>query len=406
MVANMHNLPVGSPLGTITIDHVIEYYDFPRLFTCRNNTGQSYFALSVSDDDESFEWLYLAVSELRKSAILRGQIPLIEAFNSPESGYVVKVVTFVAERAPLVEYLFAEQIPGEDLPAADYVIQVSPEPLTQSFRETVEYVAIATRRETFEYKIFPGRQDIHEIPARKLGGILTVTQELVDALGQASFGEPTIRGPISGEILQRTRLQVSHTFSGSFGVQFLAADYSDLLNHSLVAKALSELANIFLAKDSEDLLSRKLHSLRGRVTSKYRRLLKELSDLNSGISFEWGSLVPSMGGTFEMTPGEVKSAYAIVDRMEVAMAEEITISGKLIGFNSRTCRYEIMSSDDGRSYAGKVADDVSLEIQNPAIGEFYEVDLRMLVETQSTSGDELIRWVLVRLGLLRTGSNA
>ena len=99
-----------------------------------------------------------------------------------------------------------------------------------------------------------------------------------------------------------------------------------------------------------------------------------------------------------MSSEEVRSAYTIVDRMEVAMAEEMTVSGKLIGFNSRTRRYEIMSSDDGKSYSGKVSDDVKLEIPNPAIGNFYEVDLRMLIETQSTSGDELIRWVLVRLG--------
>lgn len=401
MGLNMHNLPVGSPLGTLVIDEVIEYYDFPRLFACRSNTGQKYIALSVCDDEDSFDWLYLAVSELRKSAILRGHLPLATAFKSPESGYVIKVVTYVTNRAPLVSHLFPEQIPDEDLPAPDYILRVAQDAPTQTARESAKNVAIATRRETFDYRIFPGRRDIHEIPARKLGGILTSTQELVDALGQASSGEPTVRGPISGEILQRTRLQVSHTFLGSFGVQLSAAEYSDLLNHSLVAKALSELSNIILAKDSEDLLSNKLHSLRGRVTSKYRRLLKELSDLNSGISFEWGSVIPNMGGTFEMTPEEVRSAYAIVDRMEVAMAEEMTIRGKLIGFNSRTRRYEIMSSDDGRSYAGKVADDVSLEIPNPAIGQFYEVDLRMLIETQSTSGDELIRWVLVRLGPLR-----
>lgn len=401
----MYNLPVGTPLGILSIGEVIEYYDFPRLFVCHSNLGQSYVALSIADDEESYDWLYLAVSERRKSALLQGQLPLAVAFNTPESGYVIKVVTYATDREPLVSYLFPEQISADDLPAPDYTLHVTTqEEAHQSTKISARNVAAATRRETFDYRIFPGRQDIHEIPARKLGGILTVTQELVDALGQSSIGEPTVRGPISGDILHHTRLQVSHTFQGSFGVQFSAAQYSDLLDHSLVAKALSEFSNIILAKDSEDLLSNKLHSLKGRVTSKYRRLLKELADLNSGISFEWGSVNPNMGGTFEMSPEEVRSAYTIVDRMEVAMAEEITINGKLIGFNSRTRRYEIMSSDNGLSYSGKVADDVTLEIPNPAIGEFYEVDLRMLIETQSTSGDELIRWVLVRLGELRSSN--
>jgi hypothetical protein len=403
----MHNLPIGTPLGILTIQTVIEYYDFPRLFVCRSNLGQSYFALSVADNDESFDWLYLAVSESRKYAILQGQLPLAIAFKTPESGFVFQVVTYASDKVPFVNYLIPEQISSDDLPDQEYVLSVTiHENELQLTRPRARDIAVATRREIFDYRIFPGRQDIHEVSARKLGGILTVTQELVDALGQASKGEPTIRGPISGEILQRTRLQVSHTFPGSFGVQFLAAEFSDLLNHSLVSQALAEFSNIILAKNSEDLLSNKLHSLRGRVTSKYRRLLKELADLNSGISFEWGSVNPSMGGTFEMTPEEVRSAYAIVDRMEIAMAEEMTISGKLIGFNSRTRRYEIMSSNDGRTYSGKVADDVNLEVQNPAIGEFYEVDLRMLIETQSTSGDELIRWILVRLGTVHQSNGA
>lgn len=395
----MHNLPVGTPLGALLIDTVIEYYDFPRLFVCRSNLGQSYFALSTADDGDTYEWLYLAVSELRKSALLQGRLPLTSAFKAPESGYVLKVVTYEKEISPLVSYLLPEQIPVEDLPDPAYSIRVSPQDVAhQSTRSLPGSVATATRRETFDYRIFPGQRGVHEIPARKLGGILTVTQELVDALGQASNGDPTIRGPISGEILQRTRLQVTQTFQGSFGVQFSAAEFSDLLDHSLVSKALLEFANILQAKDSEDQLSNKLHTLKGRVTSKYRRLLKELADLNSGIEFDWGSVNPGMGGTFEMSSEEVRSAYTIVDRMEVAMAEEMTVSGKLIGFNSRTRRYEIMSSDDGKSYSGKVSDDVKLEIPNPAIGNFYEVDLRMLIETQSTSGDELIRWVLVRLG--------
>jgi len=400
----MHNLPVGTSLGILSMDMVIEYYDFPRLFTCHSNLGQNYFALSTNDNDEHFEWLYLPVSEKRKSVILRGDLPLSIAFEKPESGFLVKVSTFTKHEKSQVTYLFAEQISRDDLPDPDYIISLASDVIPDySSRPCIKDIARATRREAFDYRIFPGRQDIHEIPARKLGGILAATQELVDALGQAaSMEEPTIRGPISGEILQHTQLQITHTFPGSFGVQFLASEFSDIFDYSLVSEALTEFSNIISAKNSEDLLSNKLHSLRGRVTSKYRRLLKELADINSGISFEWGSVNPNMGGNFELTAEEVRGAYAIVDRIEVAMAEVVTVSGKLIGFNSRTRRYEISSSGGGPSFVGKVADDVNLEIPNPAIGEFYEVDLRMLIETQSTSGDEHVRWVLVRLGALRT----
>ncbi len=396
----MTELPRDTLLGVLRLEHVIEYYDFPRLFTCINNTGQSYFALSILDDGKQFDWLYLPVSPSRKEALLRGRLALRQAFALPEGGYLFKVVTYSEEVPPEVVYLLPEQVSQEDLPSASYLAAIDDSLDDQTERPTAQVVALATRRETFDYRIFHGCPNIHEIPARKLGGVLTSTQELIDALAQAALGDATVRGPLPAELLLKTRLDVTHSFNGSFGVQFSAAQCSDLLDDSVVAKALCQLANLMGAEDSEDLLSNKLHQLKGRVTSKYRRLLKELSDLNSGLFFEWGSVNPEAGGIFELSSDQIRSAYAIVDRIEIAMSDEISIKGKLIGFNSRTRRYEILSSDDGKSYSGKLADDVRLDVPNPAIGEFYEVDLRMLIETQSSSGDELVRWILIRLGAL------
>jgi hypothetical protein len=81
----------------------------------------------------------------------------------------------------------------------------------------------------------------------------------------------------------------------------------------------------------------------------------------------------------------------------IAMADEVETRGQLVGFNSRTKRYEIRVADGPANYAGKVADDAKISVEHPAIGDFYVARLRMLVETQSSSGDELIRWVLVGL---------
>lgn len=391
----MHELPRGTPMGHLSIGKVLEYYDFPRLFTCVSSTGQSYVALSTYDDDTEAHWLYLPVSSLRLEALLSGVFPLRDAFSSPEGGYLLQVTSSV-QGGSQTSFLLPEQVGDDDLPMADYTIKADAEQAVEVTHSRPGEVATATRRETFDYRIFAGRPASHEVPARKLGGILTSTQELIDSLGQSTLGQATIRGPIAGDILQLTKMNVAHSFRGSFGVQFRASQSSDLFGESTVAAAIQELAFLIQAQDSEDMLSNKLHALKGRVASKYRRLLKELADIGSGLWMEWGSVNADRGGQFELSPEQVKRAYAIVDRIDVALAQEVTITGKLIAFNSRTMRYEILSGDDGRAYAGKVGDDASLE-SNLVIGQFYEADLRMLVETQSTSGDELIRWVLVRL---------
>jgi len=100
---------------------------------------------------------------------------------------------------------------------------------------------------------------------------------------------------------------------------------------------------------------------------------------------------------YSLTKEQVENAYAIVDRIDIEMAEEIVVRGRLVGYNSRTMRYELQVPDLEKNYAGKVSPDAVISVAHPAIGDTYEAHLRMLVETQSTSGDELIRWVLVGL---------
>jgi len=392
----MTRLVSGTMLGLLRLEHVIEYYDFPRIFSCRSSTGQLYISLSTYDDENECRWLYLPVTHSRCAAIFRGEFNLRMAFRAPEGGFLVEAKTYSNARDEAF-YILPDQVDDTDLPAEHYDVPNHLDVSSELQRAPPQEVALATRRETFDYRIYPGVPRAHEIPARKLGNILSVTQELIDALGQAATGVPTVRGPIPAELLQKTKVNVTEVFHGSFGVQFLAANYNDLLGESTVASAIFEMTNLLRAADSEELLSNKLHVLHGRVASKYRRLLKELSDIESGLALDWGSVNQEAGGQFFLSADEVKRAYAVVDKIDIAMAEEVTITGKLIGFNTRTRSYEIESGSDNKSYRGKVAEEAIIEVTNPAVGEYYMARLRMLVETQSTSGDELVRWILVGL---------
>jgi hypothetical protein len=295
----MSIIPKIPVLGNIVIDEVFEYYDFPRVFTCKNSTGNLYFALSIYDDDDRFEWLYLSISSFRKKAILENKISLHYAITNPEDNFLIKIESFSDKsKPPKFEYIFPEQLSEDDLPSTDYILKSTRTSVILQY-ENPKLVASASRRETFDYRILPDT-DIHEVPARKLGNIIVSTQELIDALGQASTDKPTVRGPIPAELLQKTKINVSQFFQGSFGVQFSADQPSDLFNESTVQSALQELGNLFNAADSERDLSDKLHTLKGRVAAKYAKLLAELLDINSGLKLEWGSVDSQKGGKFSL----------------------------------------------------------------------------------------------------------
>lgn len=394
----MFELPQNTLLGKVSLQCVIEYYDFPRTFTCANSTGQNYIVISTYDDDDEYHWLYLPISNLRKKEILCGRLPLKSAILNPEGGYLFFVKTYNGDtKKPQIEPLFPEQISDDDLPSSDYIINVN------NYAENVESIinpleaAIATYRETFNYHIFTNQVNRHEIPARRLGSILTSTQELLDALGQVHDSGPTTRGSISKETLNKTQMDVAMVFPSSFGIQLRAKHFNDLIGDSTLSSALQEFSNILTDGDSAISLSDRLHKLKGRVTSKYLLLLKELKDIGSGLVFDWGGLTKNTGGRFELTYEQVKNAYEVVSRIEIDKADEIKIKGILIGYHSRTKRYEIQAVDESRSYAGKIADDAYIEVSKPTIGNIYVAHLRMLIETQSTSGDEVVRWELTGL---------
>ncbi len=392
----MKLLPEKTFLGKLELLHVFEHYDFPRIFSCRNQTGQTFVSISIHDDDEFCGWIYIPVSPSRYSALCDADIGLRASVLEAESDFVYLVSTYSAG-ADKVEYRLPELIPENDLPSESYRLSGLAETEYNPFDINVDRVAKSSKRESFNYHIFPTDHRRHEISAKKLGAVLSVSQELIDAIGQAADGNPTIRGAISADILERTRVNACHIFRGSFGVQFQASQHSDLFNNSLISESLKEFGNLILAADSEDCLSNKLHVLKGRVASKYRWLLKELNDINSGIRVDWGSVEAGKGGVFELSREQVSKAYAIVDKIHIAMAEELVLHGQLVGFNSRTKSYEILSSEDQKNYSGKLSEEAVISVEQPAIGRSYFASLRMLIETQLSSGDELVRWVLVGL---------
>src|SRR5436853_644267 len=72
----MFELPFGTPLGRLHMGRTLEYFDFPRIFTCKNSTNQTYLVLSTYDGDDEYHWIYLPISYLRLEVVLSGKTPL------------------------------------------------------------------------------------------------------------------------------------------------------------------------------------------------------------------------------------------------------------------------------------------------------------------------------------------
>lgn len=93
----MPYLPINTILGKLETIEVYEYYDIPRLFTCLNQYGYYYMALSVSDTDLHHIWIYALVSKKRLKEIRVGEVDLHDVFKETEDRCVFKVTTLSNE---------------------------------------------------------------------------------------------------------------------------------------------------------------------------------------------------------------------------------------------------------------------------------------------------------------------
>jgi len=114
-------LPVNTILGTLECLEVFEYFDIPILFLCKNTVGTMYLAICTHDDVETYEWIYLAVSNDRLSAILSKHITLYDAIVNPENECLFKVESDY-DGVSTVNYILPGSLQADDLPDKDAFI--------------------------------------------------------------------------------------------------------------------------------------------------------------------------------------------------------------------------------------------------------------------------------------------
>lgn len=394
----MFNLPKNTVLGQLKLEETFHYFDIPRLFTCKNNAGSRFLVISTFDDYETYEWLYLPISKDRFSSLISKAIPLRYALTNPEDGYLFFVSSEFSGNAK-VEHILPEQIKSEDLPDSEaYLVSKEKIPVGLGAVDAQE-AAMGSRRETYNLHFYPWGMQLPELDAMALGAILMSFQELANALGQYCKGEVTLKGAIPADILEATKFRATQIFEGSFGIQLKSKSMNDLFYSSLASDVLLELTNLLESRDNEDNISNKLHSLKGRVASKYRRFLKEVTKLDSPLKIQWGSPNSERGNVLSISRQELKNAYTLVNKIDVDMSESVVFKAELLGLDVETKRYRVKHIPNNEHYTGKISEESLQQVAHSEINGIYEVTLKKVIETNSSSGAEITKWVLVKLNV-------
>lgn len=392
----MSLLPQSTFLGYLEIFEIYEYYDKPCLFSCHNRAGHIFLALWVDETSAFDRWFYAPISLGRLAYLKSGSIDLRSAFFNAEDKFVFDVEVFYDNNSSNIKIMACRDLTDDLLPVEGEFLNYESPTLTPKKAEASR-TAIQINREVLDLTFnFPPLYGT-EAPIANFGIILQSLQNLIDAIGQVKTGHEGQLGKIPFRITEETKLAMTGTFSGSFGVEIIALSPGNLFGESLVREAIEEFIALLNVGSKIEQLRERLLGLRGRSISRYRHLLKGLVAAGTGVGIEWGSPQDGRGGEAHLPLTTAKAVIDILDQITTENPVQYEITGELIGGNKRTASYEIKDSRKSEKYSGKVLEQAIQDIAEATLGEIYVAIIQEKVEVFPMTGVEKIEYELVSL---------
>ncbi|MFM6203948.1 DUF6575 domain-containing protein, partial [Planktothrix sp.] len=176
----MSLLPVSQFIGTLTIIEIYVEYNGPKLFSCRNEVGQTFLALWVDEEDDYDLWLYIAISIKKLNSIRQGHTDLHQAFLYPENKHIYEIkIPFSDKQDVKFQKIKSDLIDIDCLPLEETFIKIDSNDLETSYSTEIADMALEKSREIVYLSFKPSSNYPNELPSLKIGNILVNFQRFV-----------------------------------------------------------------------------------------------------------------------------------------------------------------------------------------------------------------------------------
>ncbi|MHB1236600.1 MAG: DUF6575 domain-containing protein [Gallionella sp.] len=324
---------------------VLDYYDGPKFYSCKDKVEQIYLVYWLYDDSDSQHWLYLRISTPRYLALKNSQISIANILSEPEEGFLY----FVSSKAKdfFVQVVEQSQILQDWLPDQSDFLEIPSSALP--LKTTTALVqARATRRQVFDLAL--GKvSNQYEIGCGKLGKILEAVQNAVNALACASNREIK---RIPEEIKFQNEMLFTTVFDGSIGIR-LQSKSGELINNSEGVQAARLLAELLRDTDVPECIPERLKSFNVLARSRFKHLLHVLVDSGVSLSTDWGSPFGEEVSS-RISFDKIKRTLQKLEETDDAITEIRTYLGKLVGVDVES-DFFAMIPNDGELIKGKLS---------------------------------------------------
>ncbi len=391
MVAEMLNAIQGQRLAFLPWDgfqsrQTLLSYDGPRLELLRTYGGQNVLRWWLDADSNTTRRVYLPISEGRLVEVLGGVLPARSALEQPEDGYVYVVDedNQTGQDKQIIQTT-GDALDRDALPIPEVRLDVTiPTDLLR--------VPSNPRAHQLITRLMPSDRNAVYVPTRVAGLYLSAVQRLIDSLGQAVDGHPSMRGPISADLLAKTRLNTVAAYPASLTLYLESDKGDDLFNSSLVRSSLESLFRLLEAGSAEGKLFQELRVLRGRVAKNYDDLLAIIALSAASASLSWHEHGLHLARQATVTAETAVGIREVITGMRSSLQERLTLRATLISGSLRTLRFEI-DDQSGERISGFV-DDEARDQMKIRLGGLCDVTLEPQIDVSVATGEERTTYIL------------
>jgi hypothetical protein len=438
-------LPKGTELGALGYREIYLEYNGPQLFSAKNEEGRLFLVMHAPRDKAGDNWLWREVALVRLSAIETNKIDLASAFSARGKGGLFVVTfrsneirvrrvrpndlpdkwfpqpgVFLIEEEDEEESSLPSTPPVRDRGIEDDNKKESPLPpvppvpkseitalltpvwrdspegrsLLAAMRVPVHEAAQHSRRTVCDFIIQP-YQLRTDVGAAALGGLLTKTQRLMDALGSAGIPPQSASG--ARALRGRMELKAVAPFPGSFGLRLESATGSVVPDQQVTA-AFDTLFRLLTA--GKDLLAVRsiLAPLGHRAAVQYRAFAKALAEVTGDFVAEMGVPGAEAPVRTAIKGSEVQALAKLLDAEMPEVSRDENFVGRLMGASLRN-KYFLLEGED-RAIRGRIADEALPAMENKKLTAMHRAKIRIVTEVNETTDEEFERYILLGIEAL------
>ncbi|WP_339321782.1 hypothetical protein [Paenibacillus sp. FSL W8-0194] len=277
----------------------------------------------------------------------------------------------------------------------DYISNLEIASLQQRLTDLKSQINEEVRSHSEELEVRLETRDLPsgQIPVRTLTTVLGGLQALTDSVANTLFNQPSNRGPIPQDIIERNSWVLKTVKAGSF-IAVIDLKHENQMSMDEVPQhqIISELYSLFNASDDEEPLLDAISSLGTRTLKYYTDWTKSIRDLNVPVEINWTTTqAQNEEVKVSFDPDKADKIFTILNERLTSREEEIILQGRLTGINVRTNSFELCTVDGNKIVGRIVKDKVSKSAGY--LDKSCRAELLKII-TRSSAGQEKVSWTL------------